>query len=66
MPVITFEGGKLTVDQKRQLIKEFSERATAITGVPKQFMTVMIREQEDNNLGMGGKSVAEIKEGMKK
>lgn len=61
MPVITYEGGQLPSGKKKQLIEELTEAGQSITGVPKQYFSVLIRELPDDNLGMGGEQVAEIK-----
>jgi 4-oxalocrotonate tautomerase len=61
MPIITWEGGKLTKEQKKELIFKFTEVASEITKVPAKFYMVTIRELEDENLGFGGETVAEIK-----
>lgn len=55
MPVITYEGPKLTNDQREALIKEFTEAACrAIPNVPKQAYYVFIRDHPDGNIGFGG------------
>ncbi|GAB4293858.1 MAG: hypothetical protein Fur0034_01270 [Desulfuromonadia bacterium] len=61
MPVITFEGGTLNREQKRDLIHRFTSVASEVTNIPAQFFSVLIREQEDANLGFGGETVEEIK-----
>ena len=61
MPVITLEGGKLSREQKRELIHRFTAVATEVTKIPPQFFSVLIREQEDANLGFGGETVEESK-----
>lgn len=61
MPIISWEGGKLSKDQKKDLIEKFTEVAVEITKVPAKFYSVVIREQQDENLGFAGESVEEIK-----
>ena len=61
MPVITLEGGKLSREQKRELIHRFTAVATEVTKIPPQFFSVLIREQPDENLGVGGETVADLK-----
>ena len=61
MPVISMEGGKLTAEQKRILIQRFTESASEVTQIPKQFFMVTIKELEDDNLGAGGETVSAIK-----
>jgi 4-oxalocrotonate tautomerase len=66
MPIITFEGGKLTTEQKRELIKRFTEVATEVTNIPDKFYSVTIRELSEENLGVGGQTVADMKANMNK
>ena len=66
MPYISMESGKLTVEQKKLLIEQLTSTASAITQIPKQFFTVTIKEIPDENFGIGGKSIDEIKRNYKK
>jgi len=61
MPIISWEGGKLSKEQKKDLIQKFTELAVEITKVPAKFYSVVIREQQDENLGFAGETVEEIK-----
>lgn len=61
MPVISWEGGALSKEQKKELIRRFTEVAAEVTKVPAQFHIVLIREQEDGNLGVAGETVEELK-----
>jgi len=61
MPIISWEGGKLSKEQKKDLIQKFTEIAVEITKVPAKFHSVVIREQQDENLGFAGETVEEIK-----
>lgn len=61
MPVISMEIGKLTAEQKRTLIQRFTETASEVTQIPKQFFVMTIKELDDDNMGMGGDTVSEIK-----
>lgn len=61
MPIITIEAGKLSREQKKELIKDFTEKITEVTKVPKQFTTVIIKENEDDNMGVGGETITDIK-----
>jgi 4-oxalocrotonate tautomerase len=66
MPIISWEGGKLTKEQKKELIQRFTEVAVEVTKVPVKFYSVIIREQQDENLGFAGETVEEIKAQMAK
>ena len=61
MPYISIESGRLTVEQKKELIERFTATASEITSIPTQFFTVTIKELSDENFGIGGKSIDEIK-----
>jgi len=61
MPIISWEGGKLSKEQKKDLIQKFTDVAVKITKVPAKFYSVVIREQQDENLGFAGETVEEIK-----
>ena len=62
MPYITVEGGPLENQQKRALIEELTATASAIMNVPAEFFTVTIKELPDENIGIGGKPIDEVKE----
>lgn len=64
MPVITMEVGKLSKEQKKELVERFTEVAVDVTGIPKQHFIVVIREWPDENLGIDGQTVEEIKKKM--
>lgn len=61
MPYISIESGKLTAEQKKELIERLMVTASEITHIPAQFFTVTIKELPDENFGIGGKSINEIK-----
>lgn len=61
MPYISIESGKLTVEQKKELIGRLTSTVSKITHIPEQFFTVTIKELPDENFGIGGKSIDEIK-----
>nr|QGT51489.1 4-oxalocrotonate tautomerase [uncultured Spirochaetaceae bacterium] len=61
MPYISIESGRLEAGQKKALIERLTQTAAEITHIPKQFFTVTIKELPDENFGIGGKSIDEIK-----
>ena len=65
MPYISFESGQLTAEQKKQLIERLTKTAAEITRIPEQFFTVTIKELPDENFGIGGRSIDEIKRNYK-
>ncbi len=61
MPYISIERGKLTAEQKKELIARLIATAAEMTNIPEQFFMVTIKEVPDENFGIGGKSIDEIK-----
>lgn len=59
MPVITLDIGKLTKEQKAQLVRHFTEAAHQVTCVPKSAFVVIINEHELDNIGAGGELFSE-------
>ena len=64
MPYISVESGALTAEQKKELIERLTATAEIIH-IPAQFFTVTIKELPDENFGIGGKSIDEIKRNYK-
>lgn len=54
MPVITIEGGKMDVDQKRALTSALTTEAAEIMKVSKEHFIVLIKENDLQNIGSGG------------
>lgn len=65
MPYISVESGKLSAEQKKQLIERLTLAASEITHIPVKFFTVTIKELPDENFGIGGQLVDEIKRNYK-
>ena len=61
MPVITLEAGKLNKEQKSQLVKEFTSTASKVMNVPEQAFIVLLKENEQDNIGFGGQLLSEKK-----
>jgi len=61
MPVITLEAAKLNKEQKAQLVKEFTETASKVMNVPEQAFIVLVKENEIDNIGVGGQLLSERK-----
>ena len=55
----------MTAEQKKQLIERLTATASEITNIPEQFFTISIKEIPDENFGIGGKSIDEIKRNYK-
>ena len=65
MPYISIESGALTSEQKKELIERLTTTASEITNIPAQFFMVTIKELPDENFGIGGKQIDEIKRNYK-
>ena len=65
MPCVSIESGILTAEQKKLLIERLTTTASEITHIPEQFFMVTIKELPDENFGIGGKSIDEIKRNYK-
>lgn len=55
MPIIRVDGPKVAdVDKKRQFVKEVTNAATTLYGLPAQIMIVLFQENTPDNVGVGG------------
>lgn len=55
MPVLSFEGPKLTKEQKEQLIREMTDAAARVVpDIPKRAYYFFVREYDEENVGVGG------------
>ena len=61
MPTIQFDGPKMTREQKADLVASFTAAASRVTGIAKQAFVVYIRENEPENVGVGGELLLERK-----
>ena len=60
MPVITFEGTKMELDKKKELIRELTDTAVRVTGIGAPAFTIYIHENEHDNIGVGGELLTEL------
>lgn len=60
LPVIIFEGPRMTREQKEQLVKEFALTGSRITNLPPEKFTTLIREYEPENVGSGTDLLANV------
>lgn len=63
MPVITVEAPTLTKEQKKKLVKDLTVSAADIMKVPENTIYVFLKENETDNVGVGGKLFSELKKG---
>jgi 4-oxalocrotonate tautomerase len=63
MPVINITMGPAPEEQKKQLIQRLTAEAMDITKIGAEHFTVLINELPLENLGVGGKTVKDIRAG---
>ena len=61
MPYISIECGNLDGAQKAALIERLTAVAAEVTHIPAGFFTVTIKELPDENFGIGGRNIGELK-----
>ncbi|MFU0825242.1 4-oxalocrotonate tautomerase DmpI [Clostridium sp.] len=61
MPVITLDGPKMDKEKKAKLVKAFTKSASEVLGIPEQAFVTIIRENEMDNIGVGGKLLSDGK-----
>ncbi|MDA8334039.1 MAG: tautomerase family protein [Peptococcaceae bacterium] len=59
MPVITLKGPRLSKEQKREIVRSFTETASRITNIAASAFIVYIDEMEPENIGVGGTVLAD-------
>lgn len=59
MPVITMELGKVSIEQKRELVTKVTELTAGVTGVPKEAFIVLIKENDAESTGFGGELLSD-------
>jgi len=59
MPTIMVEGPPIDVERKRQLVKKLTEVAVEVYGI--KHITVLIRENLPENVGVNGQLIADRK-----
>lgn len=59
MPAIFFYGPDLDDGKKKELIREFTETASRLTGIDKSAFTIYLRASSPENVGVGGELLRE-------
>ncbi len=60
MPNITVDGPSITdLDKKRQLVKTITDSATQAFCLPRETIVVVIKENNPENVGVGGVLIAD-------
>lgn len=61
MPFITIDGpNNLSKETKLKLIEELTNTASSILNIPKQAFSVIIKENNPDNIGVGGVQLSEM------
>ena len=66
MPLISIDAAHPTKEQKEKLIAELTKTASNILGVDEQFFYVLVKENDLDNWGVGGKTLTKFLEDNKK
>jgi 4-oxalocrotonate tautomerase len=61
MPVISITMGPATEEQKKMLVERLTAEAMDITHIGADHFTVLIHELPYENLGVGGRTIKEIR-----
>ena len=61
MPVITVTMGQASEEQKKKLVENLTREAMEITQLGADHFTVFIQELPFENIGLGGKTIKEIR-----
>ena len=60
MPVITIEAGKMSAEQKKTLIEGITRVASDALDIAIQAFVVIIKENNNDNVGTGGKMLSQV------
>ena len=61
MPTITIALDPISEEKKKHLVENLTRIAAEITGYPAEFFFVYIQEYPIENIGVGGKTLKEMK-----
>jgi len=59
MPNIVIDGPKLEKQVKAKLVEEITDSVNRLTGIPREHIVVLIKENDPENVGVGGKLLSE-------
>lgn len=62
MPVIIVESNPISTEKKRKLVEEMTKIASEIYELPENTVTILIRELESEDIGVGGKLLLDLDE----
>lgn len=61
MPIISVTMAEVDAKIKKELIVEVTRVSSEVTNIPKEAFHVLINELKDDNIGMGGKTLREVR-----
>ncbi len=61
MPAITIAIDQTSEEKKKQLVEKITKAAVEITGYPAEFFFVYVQEYPAENIGVGGKTLKEMR-----
>ena len=60
MPIITIDGPPITdMDKRRRFVDEVTRSATEVYGMPKEKIIVLIRENNPEQVAVGGELISD-------
>jgi len=59
MPVIIVESNKISLDKKREYIKQLTKITAEAYDLPESTVTILIKEIKSDNVGVGGVLLSE-------
>jgi 4-oxalocrotonate tautomerase len=62
MPFIKIEAGKMNKETKEKLICAVTKAASENLGIPEESFTILLKENETDNWGVGGKVLTRVLE----
>lgn len=60
MPFIQLEAGRIDKEKKEKLISELTKVASETLGIPEQAFLVLIKENDMDNWGQGGRVLSKV------
>lgn len=61
MPLIVYETGEgLTPEKKKELVQKLTRASAEVTGIREDAFVIYIHENDNDNIGVGGKLLTEI------
>ena len=60
MPVINVDGPRISdIDKKRSFVKEITDAAVKVYGMPHETVIILINENLPENVGVGGQLISD-------